>query len=388
MAAALELEEESVLWFRARRTLLAGGGAPDAVSAARTVLGAQSQQLGPSLHALSLRTRTRPSAEELTRQILEPPRDLVRTWGQRETIHLYDPSEDWRLVVLAREEWAPAGRGGPMPSTVAVDRALEVVRGRREPITRDDLLGIAPREYVEELEERVGSREATERFAAGRLIWKLSLRGELSHAHRVGATQTYAARADWFPDLSWTEGTTSLQANVALTRRYLALHAPASAADVAHHFGARVGTARTWLAALEEELVLVSCGERKGLVALAVDADELTRPAPGSSRDWPLRLLPLWDTQLMSHADKSWIAPDRSEHALIWKKAAMVAATAIDRGRVVATWSHKKRGKRLEVSVQPLGSWRASRHAKQTEREAHELAAHLGLELSALSFEG
>jgi hypothetical protein len=65
MATKLELEEESVLWFRARRTLLAGGGAPDAVSAARTVLGAQSQQLGPSLHALSLRTSTRPSAEEL-----------------------------------------------------------------------------------------------------------------------------------------------------------------------------------------------------------------------------------------------------------------------------------------------------------------------------------
>ena len=242
MAAKLELKEEAVLWFRARRTLLAGEGAPDAVSAARTLIGAQSQQLGPSLHALSLRTRSRPRAAELHQELMEPPRRLVRTWGQRETIHVYDPREDWQLVVLAREEWAPAGRGGPMPEEAAVDRALELVRSRSEPISRDDLLEVVPEAYVEELLERVGSREATERFAAGRLIWKLSLRGELSHGLKRGATQTYADRLDWYPDLEWPKGGTSLEANVALTRRYFALHAPASAADVAHHFGSRVAS--------------------------------------------------------------------------------------------------------------------------------------------------
>ena len=61
----LELDEEQVLWFRARRGHLAAPGATDPADAARALLGAQSQQLAPSLWALAMRTRGRPTAAEV-----------------------------------------------------------------------------------------------------------------------------------------------------------------------------------------------------------------------------------------------------------------------------------------------------------------------------------
>ena len=71
----------------------------------RAIIGAQSQQLSPSLLALSQRTAGRPTAAALERSLLEMPRELVRTWGQRGTVHVYAAADDWALVVyLASDE--------------------------------------------------------------------------------------------------------------------------------------------------------------------------------------------------------------------------------------------------------------------------------------------
>ena len=117
--------------LRARRGCLTPPGAPDLTAAARAILGAQSQQLPPSLLALSLRTAGRPSAEQVRRRLFGGQRDLARTWGQRETLHVYDAATDWPLVAAARAQWAPAGRRGVVPSTQLVDRALKVLHFQR-----------------------------------------------------------------------------------------------------------------------------------------------------------------------------------------------------------------------------------------------------------------
>ena len=66
----LQITEEQALWFRARRGHLAGPGAADPPAAAAAVLGAQSQQINPSLHAISLRCADRPTASALRRTML------------------------------------------------------------------------------------------------------------------------------------------------------------------------------------------------------------------------------------------------------------------------------------------------------------------------------
>jgi len=379
---AIEVTEDQVLWFRARRGHLAGPGAATAVAAARAILGAQAQQLPPALLALSLRTRGRPTAAALEKHLFRSPRKLVWTWGQRGTLHMYDPKDDWAAIVAARAEWAPGERVGPMPTAAAIAKAREVIRAAPGPITRSDLVSVAPRSYVRAIEERARAANLDpRRLAAARLFWCLAQEGDACVAENIGSERAYAARSAWFPDLAWPETPAStLEAAAFLTRRYLAVYGPATATDVGHFFGARVRDARAGLAELDRDLIPVSCGGRKGLVALEEDVDDLTANVPTTTAEWPLRLLPLWESMLMAHADKTWTVPDETERKPVWRKAAYVSAVVLARGRVVATWTHTKRAKRLDVEITPLSGWRKTKHGAATRREAKTVARHLGLE--------
>ena len=130
----LRLTEDQVLFFRAKRGHLAGPGATSPVAAARALIGAQSQQLAPSLLALSLRTKGRPTGRALETQLFEAPRKLVRTWGQRDTLFLFDAEQDWADVIAAREEWRPRGLGGKMPPEATLAKALEALVEADEPL--------------------------------------------------------------------------------------------------------------------------------------------------------------------------------------------------------------------------------------------------------------
>ena len=385
---AVDVSEDHVLFFRARRGHLAGPGASDPTSASRAILGAQAQQLPPALLALSMRTKGRPTAAALSEHLVEPPRTLVRTWGQRDTLHLYDP-DDWASVVAARGQWAPGGRGGPMPPATALAKALKLMESADGPVTRTDLLPAVPAAYARAVHERAGAAGLdVRRFAASRLVWRLAQDGDTCLAHSSGKERTYATRSQWFPKLRWPKRPpTAVEAASALARRYLAVYGPATATDVAHFFGARVASTREWLAAIGKDVTDVTCGDRKGLVVLREDVDDLVRKPPASMSDWPLRLLPLWESMLMGHADKTWTVPDEAERTLVWRKAAFVAAVVLARGRVVATWSQTRRSRRLDVEVAPLSGWRKTKHAASVRREARAVAAHLGLEDAEVVFD-
>jgi hypothetical protein len=250
------------------------------------------------------------------------------------------------------------------------------------PVTRSDFTSLAPRSYVRSIEERARAANLDpRRLAASRLIWRLALDGHACVGDNAGNERTYAARSAWFPKLKWpARPPTALHAASGLARRYLAVQGPATATDVGHFFGARVSNARRWLEVIADDLVPVTCGGRKGLIALAEDEMDLRSGPPGTSTAWPLRLLPLWESMMMGHADKSWTVPDERERKVVWRKAAYVAAVVIARGRVVATWSQKKRGRRLEIQVEPLGRWRERTHAASVRRDARAIAAHQGLD--------
>ncbi len=120
-------------------------------------------------------------------------------------------------------------------------------------------------------------------------------------------------------------------------------------------------------------------------MARAEDAGELaTKPPAGAG--WPARLLPQWDGHLMTHKEKSWVVPDADEQKQVWRKAAVVAASLVDRGRVVATWKHKATKTRVTVAVTPLSGWR-KRHLAAVEREAAAFSRHLGRDASAVVVE-
>lgn len=378
----LELTEAQALFFRARRGHLAGPGATDAATCAHDLLGAQSQQEASGLLAVAMRTAGRPTASDLKEDLFGPERTLVRTWGQRDTIHIYPADETWPLIVAARRLWAPQGRRGALPAARDEQKALKLVR--RQPVLfREDFVSCVRDSYLDDLDDRIGDRAAKIKFACGRFAWRLSLEGHLCHAHKQGARQAYAAREHWHPQLDWPDPPIDpVDACAELTRRYLAMAAPATVQDVAHYFGARVGDARAWIARLDEsgELIRVRCAGRDDLLALARDEAALREMAPRSATAWPVRILPLWDTLLMNHADKSWTVPDPAVRTLIWRKAAMVSAVILKRGRVAGTWTMKKRGKRVDFTLNALADVKRSTLEKAVNTETNTVAAHLGLE--------
>ena len=149
---------------------------------------------------------------------------------------------------------------------------------------------------------------------------------------------------------------------------------------MAHFFGARVSSVKDWLTELDGELTPVRCGTRKGLLALSKDLKDLKTPPPDAEAGWPLQMLPLWESMLMGHADKSWTVPRETDRTRVWRKAAYVCPVVLARGRVVATWSHSQKKRRLAVEIQPLSAWRKSRHIAGVHTEAKAIADHLELD--------
>ena len=377
--ANVRVNEEQVLFFRACRGHLAGDGAATLPEAARAILGAQSQQLQPSLLALSLRTASRPTASEVRSAVFGESKSLVRTWGQRGTIHLYDAESHWRKVIAANPLFSSGGRCGALPSESVLRKARTLVQ-KAGKATRSDLVHKTPASYVKAIQELAAQGQVDpKRFAAGRLLWRLAHQGDVSIAEKIGVEQSYAARESWFAHLDWPEVSVEA-ATTELTRDYLRVYGPATPHDVAHFFGAKVSEARRWLDGLRAELTDVSCGDRENLVTLTEDAKTLRRKPSPSQAEWPVRLLPLWESVLMAHADKSWTVAKESERKLIWRKAAMVSSVVLARGRVVANWTQKATTKRIKIQVQPLAGWRKTRHLNPVKREAKAIARHLELD--------
>ena len=379
MARPLALESEQVRWFRARRTGLVEPLAQPA-DAARANVGIQSQQLAPSLWGLAQRSVGSPTAAALQQQLFAEPRSLVRTWGQRGTIHLY-ALDHWRAVIASKKVWAVDVRRGVMAPDELVEVAREQILAGEGEVTRSELMPLVRGKFLQEAKDYVGTMMDPQRLGASRLIWQLTVNGELCFAGKRGQEQAYALRKEWHPKLRWPRVAAS-QAAIELARDYLRSCGPASVQDLAHFFGARVSEARKWEAALREtgELVDVAVEQEadRALFALAEDEAALRADVPGSAAAWPVRLLPLWDGLLMSHADKSWTVPVESERKAIWKKAAMVSAVVLARGQVVGTWQAKARAKEVDITITPLSGWRKSKHLAGAQRAAQAYAEHLG----------
>lgn len=379
MARPLKLDPDQVRWFRAQQTGLVEPLA-DPATAARASVGIQSQQLAPSLWGLAQRTAGSPTAAEVQAQLFSEPRTLIRTWGNRGTIHLYD-AERWRHVIAAKPAWGVDMPRAVLPPDDLVEKARKIAHAAEEPLTRSELMHLVSGRFERELKDYISDAMDPKRLGAGRLLWKLTALGEMCFGEKRGAEQSYALRERWHPQLNWPR-LSAARAATELTREYLRCCGPASVQDVAHFFGAKVTDARKWVDALRSEgglidLTLPTEADRP-MFALAESEQALRAKAPRSEKEWPIRLLPLWDGLLMSHADKFWTVPVESERKAVWKKAAMVCAVVLARGQVVATWQQKVRAKCVDITVTPLSGWRKSRHLGGTKRAAQAYAKHLG----------
>ncbi len=313
----MNITPERLRLHRLAQSGLAEGFA-DAEACVRALVGVQAQI--PQAAALAVAVRTRGLTHRDYRDLLYDSKRLLRTWGQRHTMHVYDAA-GWPLYVAAfrsRHSWARGlflERGGTDAGFEALLAKVDAVLAEGAPLSRAEL---AP---------RIGVTLSS----WGDILVEAAYRGILCDA---GANQ-FAHGKNW-AEIPEEEGD-PLAANAALLKRYLATYGPATAADIIHWFGECAGKVREALARIET--TELTCGKKR-LLALPETLPALEKDADAALAG-PI-LLYRFDPLLLAYRDKDWIVPEAHQRK-VWQSAGHVNAVLLENGLAVGTWRYAKK---------------------------------------------
>jgi len=203
----------------------------------------------------------------------------------------------------------------------------------------------------------------------------------------------FAHRNTWLPELEWNPPTFE-EANIELARRYLHTFGPATSQDFAYWRGIPLKDARVAFSALEPKagndvnaigvvnvvkaLKVTGVGRiGNELLILEKDLDTLLESTPPRSK-WPVKLLYRFDPILLGHKDKSWII-DRKHYDKVWVTAGHINGTILVRGNIQGTWKYKRKGKSLEITIEPFRRF-GKRLMRKVEQEAEGAAKFFGFD--------
>lgn len=236
-------------------------------------------------------------------------------------------------------------------------------------LTREELAG--------EVSPITGSAElgAKIRQSWGTMLKPAAFLGRLCFAPSAGQNVCFTRPDRWVRN--WAEAD-SVRALPEITRRYLAAYGPATSQDYARWLGVAQARAKTLIADLGAVAAQVDV---EGTTAWMLAGDVPVARRAVLSRS--VRLLPAFDQHVVAaslHAVH--LLPSDFKKA-IYRPQGWISPVLLVNGRMDGVWRHERKGKRIEVRVEPfvkLPSW-ARRGA---EEEAERLAEFLGgpLELS------
>jgi Winged helix DNA-binding domain len=330
------------------------------VRVAREICGVHAQVL--SAADLQVRSRVRGHAPGDLARALWDERSVVKTWLMRGTLHIV-PADDLPLYVGAldnRGEYANAWLKAFGTTKAEMERLIAAVGDALdgEALTRAEL--------VDAVGPKVG-KSAAKRLASGwgEFLKPASRRGVLCFGPSRGQNVAFVRPDQWLG--GWREVGRG-EARTELLRRFLGAYGPASVDDFERWIGSQRRIKEPW-EELARELVEV---EPKRFV-LAADAKRLRTQPKG------LQLLPAFDPYvLFPHSDRP--VPEQFRDR-VYRKAAWISQTIVDRGTVVGVWKHKQQGKTLRVELQPFEPLKPTT-LKTAEREAWKLAKYVGLEIA------
>ncbi|MBA2382749.1 MAG: winged helix DNA-binding domain-containing protein [Chloroflexi bacterium] len=158
-----------------------------------------------------------------------------------------------------------------------------------------------------------------------------------------------------------------------LVRRYLGAFGPATLADAAGWSGLSATALRPGLAAIEGAGEVWHGRDEAG--RLLVDLAQA--PRPGGDVEAPPRLLPMWDSILLAHRDRTRLMDDATRSFVIGRNGDTLPAFLVD-GRVAGLWwaVGDDGGGRCRIELEPFGRL-APGAMPELAREAERLAAFL-----------
>jgi len=301
---------------------------------ARAICGAQAQD--PSAGRLAFRARSAHlRAVEVDRARTEE-RSLLRTWAMRGTMHLIATEDAAWLVPLFEQTFAENSTrrllqlGIDLPTQ---ERALREVRKALEadgPLTRGDLV------------ERLALKKIVLDSSTRLHLFRLAIaRGIACLGPDAGSQTCLVFAPDWLGQRPRHRREAALRE---LARRYLRAFGPATEADFAGWAGLGVREIRSGLAGIGSELIEARMGDRTAWTLKGA----VRRP-----RRRIVRLLPAWDTYLMGHRDREFIAEPARWRRIMPGGGLLRPAIVVD-GVAAGTWRLRRGGTALKVELEPF----------------------------------
>jgi hypothetical protein len=256
----------------------------------------------------------------------------------RKTVHLV-PSEDagWMVPLFAEitVRWSRKRLADFGLDRAGQDRALAVLH---EAVDRD---GPLTRTELAERLETAGFDTANE-FKVH--LWLLAtLDGELCLGPDRGGQTCLVRTGDWIGPL---EHRSREDALAELARRYFHAYAPASDRDLARWAGLPLRDARLGIERIAGEIETVSAGD-----------ETLLRPtgAGGAGRGRFVRLLGAYDNYNLGYLSRDfYLAPEHAKQVV--PGGGIVRPAIVVDGKIVGTWTSKRSGKRLAVTLEPFAA--------------------------------
>jgi len=343
---ATMLPAANVAAWRLVRQRLAGNPARDPETVARDLVGVQAQVLSSA--ALSIALRSKGSTEQTTRALAE--RRLIRSWGMRGTLHLFD-GDDFPTIVAALKVKEPWRRPAWLRYFGMTERQMEAgieavgeILDDGVPRTRAQLAG--------DMDARFGR-------AVGELV-----RGSWGSFLKQAANKGYASQA-WTDDSSiafvrpdrWLSRWRSEdpdEANRALVLRYLGAYGPASAAEVNRWWGVTGGGLKPVLKDLTDQgdLTEVEVDGERGLLR-AGDLAEIEAVKP--LRNGGVRLLGPFDPLIVGAGLRGQLIP-AAHLSRVSRTAGWISPVVLIDGQVAGVWTSARDGKRLRITIDPFGA--------------------------------
>jgi DNA glycosylase AlkZ-like len=290
----------------------------------------------PRAAKLAFRARARGlTADDVDRARTEE-RSLLRAWAMRKTVHLI-PSDDagWLLPLFSDQivRWSRKRLADFGLDRSGQDRALAVLHDavdRDGPLTRPEL--------AERLE--LAGFDTANEFKVH--LWLLAtLDGELCLGPDRDGNTCLVRTADWIGEPERRPRADSL---AELARRYLGAYGPATERDLVRWAGLPLRDGRAGIKAIAGELD-----------ELRLDGETLLRlkRSPRAAAGPVVRLLGAFDTYNLGYEDRAFAVAEENVKQMV-PGGGIVRPTITVDGRFAGTWTSKRSGKRLVVTIEPF----------------------------------
>lgn len=341
----LTLSDDQVRFLRLRAQRLIPQPADNITSVAHVVkelCGIQAQDANAA--TLAVRARSGGLVVGNVEQARVQERSIIRTWGQRGTLHLLATEDLGWLLSLLGPVFVAGDRTRRAELGLDEDTCTKGISAMRDILANQGALTRA--ELVEQLAMRTGIR--LEGQAAPHLLFRAALEGFVCLGPDRGVKPTYVLIEDWIG----RGDTLSLPRDAAATelaRRYLAAYGPAEPDDLAAWSGLAMGEVRAAWKSIAAHLTDVEVAGRPAWMLKEQLAwlDEFPRQA------LVVRLLPGFDTYLLGYRSRNLVVSPQYARR-INAGGGMVQPTLIVDGWAIGTWKLKRLTSSVEVVLEPF----------------------------------